>query len=384
MEFLKKPLTDTLTELLINNPKIDFFTVINHKDLNSSIRNNSDQLVNFLTTEENLRFSFSIIFKKINLNDNIEKIASRNIVSLYCSIFYKLQENLKNNLIFIELLNNFLLLNEINNDPIIFGNFSRIFEIYIRLTKGEILNYFNNFEIFLINRINLLASRDLLICLLTEFSTLLSISIIESIYLNLIEGFKKKNSYFYVSTLLFSIKEKNNFINLLQNKEIIIKLMESSIILQSDLFLIDFFKLIKILINDKPQLKQLVLTYNNYFKFDNNNIKTYTPFLLLVFDHNIKIYLTNFFENSSNIFLNESILNIIYSFDDFKLINFIKETNLLNLIIDKFNNEKINGNLFELANYCCLNKSVIQNCRGWFRFKDNFLLPYLLKRNSRI
>ena len=49
-----------------------------------------------------------------------------------------------------------------------------------------------------------------------------------------------------------------------------------------------------------------------------------------------------------------------------------------------YGKEKLNGHIYELAKYLADNQMVLQNCRGWFRFKDNQMAEYEKKRQNRL
>jgi len=372
---------EQLSPLIRNDPHVDFETVLTHPDIVTALRSGTDELIGYLSKDVSIHKEFSYIFMVESPKNIIEKKCRRNIVSAICSLCFKLQDSLKDNQIFIDYLVSFTNMDKINNDSSVLGNFTRIVEVFTRLTNGAFMKHFENLPKFLISKIHHLAAQDLFVCIMTEFAGYLSSNDKVYAFGELFDKINGENGFSLVSSINTIITEKPEYLKILPIngyvERLISSLLNGSPLCNKDLYFIESFKFIKSALSANTNSVQ-----NQLKKYEDSFIKDaevlpYTPYALSVFPSKITLFLPLFFSEYPNTFICETIFKIILTYDSTRLVQFIKENNILSQITDRMGKKCFNGFVYELAFHCVSINAVITQCRGWFRFNDNILTPYL-------
>ena len=387
--FSSQPFENALTKLLQEKPDISFNEVITHPDISPAVRNEAKELLAFLQKPENIELSLEYIFSNGNEKDPLILKAKRNTVSVYSSVCFKLHEIVCNNNRFIEEFSKFPKSPELYKDNYIFGNFSRIVETLGRYSNGQFLKKIDGLYKFLADNINVMAARELLTRILTDFYQYLTPEEIRELAVTLCDALKEENAFFIASMIKESIREKTALLPHFQKRDILTKIMDAAVLERNSPFTTlirtEIFVLLEILFNEKENLRSAIVPkYEKMMKFDLENIDSATSASLRVFTEHIPDYFPKFFESPPNVYLNQCIFSVIKKLSDEDLVYFVRDHKVFQKVSEVYGKEKLNGHIYELAKYLADNQMVLQNCRGWFRFKDNQMAEYEKKRQNRL
>lgn len=387
--FTPQPFENDLTKFLTENPNADYNTVITHNDIHPTVRNEAMPLVNYLTTDENLTIALKYIFSDDKDTDPTLLKAKRNTVSVFSSVCFKLHDIITKNEKFIQAFKEFPKKPELYNSTLIFGNFARIAETLARYTQGAFLSHIDGLFPFLADHIIVMASRELLTRVLTDFSQHLPQEELRTLATSLTEAMKGDNAFYIASMVKDAIKEKSSLAQTFQRRDILRNILDAAVMERNSPFTplirTEIFVLLELLFNQKEMLRQqLCPEYEKKLKFDPNNLDCATCASLRVFSEHIPDFMDKFFESPPHSYLNECILSVLRKIAEEDMVPFAKDMKLYQRISEVYGKEKLNGYIYELANICAANPKVVQQCRGWFSFKDGAMAEYAKQRQSRL
>ncbi|EAY06219.1 hypothetical protein TVAG_470620 [Trichomonas vaginalis G3] len=387
--FTPQPFENDLTKFLTENPNADYNTVITHTDIHPTVRNEAMPLVNYLTTDENLTIALKYIFSDDKDTDPTIVKAKRNTVSVFSSVCFKLHDIITKNEKFINAFKAFPKSPDLYNNTLIFGNFARITETLARYTQGSFLMQIDGLFPFLAEHVIVMASRELLTRVLTDFSQHLPPDDLKNLAISLVDALKSDNAYYIASMIKDAIKEKSSLAATFQKRDILTTIMDAAVQERTSPFTplirTEIYVLLELLFNQKENLRlQLVPKYENKVKFDPNNLDCATCASLRVFSEHIPDFMDKFFESPPHSYLNECILSVLRKIAEEDMVPFAKDQKLYARISEVYGKEKLNGYIYELANICANNPRVVQQCRGWFSFKDGAMAEYAKERQSRL
>lgn len=355
---------------LLQDPQLTLEILLKTDSFLLFLKNSPNQLnlINFLCKDENPIKILKYALLHSTVMEDFKTIHSCSMSILTSSYFndHSLKKSFLENLNFREQLVNFPK-SEFINDKIICANYSKIIETFIcylykfpnekKIIQGE-FEYLPN---FIINNIEILSFRELLIKLIISFPELIHRN--EDLFINMIQ-FNSSSTYklfFALQSIFRILKEKPSLYSLMENEKFgnqILKVgmdnYDSSPLISTQAFEIffnikeksyksDFFDIIK----------------NIEFKFTTLNSATANG--LRLFPNNLENFIIPFFEFKCTTFLNDKMVSIFRSLKRQKMCEIIAKYHINNLIMLSFPiyiSSKTNGHYLELSKIICDSKII--------------------------
>lgn len=353
--FKRENINNELTQILDENPDAPIRDILLRSELTLSIRYECPQLISYITNPEHLKELLKLVLthELDNLDDN-DKLKRASMLCL-STISKQIQEKLLDSAVFIEALQS-CLRNDLYKDFQICGHFQRIVELYVQHTNGGFLQHFPDLCAYLIQHSNVLGLRSLLLKLLTDFSEAFEEDDeYQKITIDITKAAKSENAYFIVGLIRNIIKEKKTLMSAYRNETVLKNLLEATInppnISHRSLFLAECFGIIENIINEYPGSKDIIKDYEPQFKFDKDDVSPGTVASLKVFKSNTTVMFPHFFDVPGVTFLNTILMANIKELNDYELMDFLGNSNVIDQICMMFPTNLINGHLIDLANY---------------------------------
>ena len=348
---------NSITQLFQDNPHPKLETVLSDQNLSISVRAEIPQLVDYIVTEDVLEtlLKLSLTDEK-PLGTDSEKFV-RNAVFIFSANSKALQDKLQMSHKFIQYLKNCIEF-DISNNLKLCGHFQRIMESMIKHTNAGFLENFDGLCDYLIEHLDVLALKELLCCLMTDFSEAFQDDDYTDVVYELVKSVKGKNGYFSIVLMRDIIKRKHSVISFFQDPKVFRYLLKVAVsnkrlkkksIQKTDLFKIQIFQLIELIAKDYNPARAIIVEFKKFVRFDVNKINGGMIASLAIFRYGINELIPAFFKEPSITILNNTICDIIKEMSDLELTELIDKNDLPAKIIANFDSNLVNGHLTTMA-----------------------------------
>ena len=387
--FSNEPINNSVTRTLNENPDAPLEKILSDSDLSSSIRAEIPQLIDYITRPDILKRLLKwALTREFSDYENSDRLARASVLIL-SSLSKALQERLQDDQIFIRALQD-AKENHIENDLQLCGHFQRILEIYVRCTNGGFLQYFPNLTDFLIQNCHVLALRELLLKLMTDFSEAYPEEQYENITYDLARASNSDNGYFVITVMRDIMKDKKSTINMFQSERVVKELLNTATNpqpnLQFPLFEAEIFKVIEGIAKGCVITDHIIAEYAKKYTFDENNITCGTVAALRIFKDGLNVLMPRFFVQPYITILNEILFDKICDMFDRQLASVVEKFNLPQKIMETFDTNQVNGHITELAVYLTkkTNISKALQTTEWLDFVETKVKPRDAQRQVNI
>lgn len=379
-----------LISLIKNNTDIELEKVMTHQEIFTLVKSEAETFVNYIFQENILNKVFGYIFSNNENYSPEQSKTQKNLMSILSNYCSRLQDRINSSDEFVKVFSDFVSDEKHVKDSYIFGNFARIVDIQTRSSSGAFIKKIGQIPQFLIDNVNFLAARELLTLFFLDFTTYYTTDELNIVAKYITDKMSGENGFLLATLLKEVIKEKHqDLLQYFQKRSILTTLFEISVKPRTnsiaDITISEIFILLDMLLEGKENLRSiLVETYKDKFEFDPNVVNCATISSLRVFPQNLDLFVPRFFEHPPITMLNETFIYVLRTLDSYYLAEFVSKNQILKKIQDKWDTEKLNGHMFELAMTCASDNIVIQKCRGWFKFRDKELYKYFSEKRQSI
>lgn len=379
--FTHDPITNSITKLFASDPHPPIYTVMRDSNLIGSIRAEVLELINYIVQDDVMTTLTKWVLTTDKPKDDDNDRLIRSAVTIFSTECKSLQEKLQDNQIFIKTLSD-CMKNDMFNDLTICGHFQRITEAMIKYTNGGFLQHFPNICSYLIGKIDILALKELLLRLMTDFQEAFSEEEYQEIVIELAQTAQKETGYFSVVLMRDVLNyRKKPTVSYFQNDKVLRELLKAVISGKKPqfnaLFEANIFQLIETISKDFPCSTPVIAEFAQKYQFDENKIDCGTVAALRVFKEGIYTLMPRFFKEPYITMLNALILEKLKEFPDTQLAGIVIKFNLVENIINTFDDNKVNGHLTELALFLNKRSSICKTLQTdeWKNFVDEKLIP---------
>lgn len=271
----KSTYTNDLAKELKENPNLPIEKILSNSELMISIRNELPELISYFENDGGVHLQelFDIaLTNKLNTNkiDFRYNRNASNILSCPSRIF---QKNAVNNPITIKSLNNFMKNSNFFRDTSFSGHFQRIIQSFQYFTNGSFIEQFSGLSDFLLHNIDLLSYRQLLVCLITDFSDNLKD---KNILIKIAKIANSTDNHFNISavfTLSDIMHDRPNF-PFLYRKDIIENLVEKAASIKDDkgnILFFEIFNTLRLITNNYNKINQTMNKFNSSINLSTSN-----------------------------------------------------------------------------------------------------------------
>ncbi|KAK8878107.1 sporulation-induced protein [Tritrichomonas musculus] len=322
--------------------------VLNDNLLTPSLRFETEEVIEFFSKRDIIKSL--LIWSITTQNDEdpnyfkYSRIAT-NVLTTPC---IQLQNVLIDSNLLLPAFRNFFRLDP-EESPLICGNYQRVVEYFIRVTRGEILEQFPEITSFLIDRIQVLPLRLLLFNILIELKEYLSET--QSVLDNLSEIIEKGGpTAFGAVDLLFDlIKNENNPFKGDSMEGVVNSLFNFAILdTSTSLYKVQAYVVLELIIKlyGITNFTETLNDYEGKVDFTSEGIDGIHIFRVYPNSHLSEAF-TRFFKDTTNCTLGSICLSSIKSQEN--LIEFVKDNHILEQILELYPDEKCSGYLTEIA-----------------------------------
>lgn len=377
--FSHDPIQNSITRLFASDPHPSVYTVMRDSDLIGSIRTEISELINYIVLDDVMTTLTKWVLTPEKPKEEDGDRLVRSAVTIFSTECKSLQEKLQDNQIFINALSK-CMENDMYNHLQICGHFQRITEAMIKYTNGGFLQNFPNLCSYLIGKINILALKELLLRLMTNFQEAFSEEEYQEIVFELAQTAQKENGYFAVVLMRDVLTEKST-LSFFQNDKILRELLTAAISSQkkifNSLFETNIFQLIESISKDFPCSTPVIAEFSQKYQFNENKIDCGTVAALRIFKEGIYILMPRFFKEPYITMLNALLLEKLKEIPDTQLAGIVIKFNLVENIIKTFDDNKVNGHLTELALFLNKRSAICKTLQTeeWKKFVSEKLIP---------
>ncbi|OHT02042.1 hypothetical protein TRFO_30958 [Tritrichomonas foetus] len=347
-----EPINNSITRLFQSEPHPPIEKVIRDVDLVSSIRAEISVLIDYLVLDDVLPtlMQWALTTKGPDCEDSDRLV--RSSVVILSIVSKNFQEKLQDNKIFIESLQK-CLDDDISSNLQLCGHFQRIMESMIRYSNGGFLENFEDLCPYIIKNIHVLALKDLLQKLLTDFSDAFDEESYQAIVSDLAVATQNDNGYFAIVLMRDIVKEKKALLPFFQQQNVLRNLLKAATGTHKStfhsLFEAQIFKFIEKIAQDFPSATAIIAEYSKKYKFDSKNITCGTVAALRVFKEGIYDLMPRFFIEPYITMLNDIILERIQQIPDKQVSGIVDKFKLAENIMRTFDTHMVNGHITDLA-----------------------------------
>lgn len=381
MHFLTHdPIQNSITKLFASDPHPSVYTVMRDSDLKGSIRAEISELINYIVQDDVMSTLTQWALTTDKPKDEDGDRLVRSSVTIFSTECKSLQEKLQDNQIFIDALSK-CMKNDMYNNLQICGHFQRITEAMIKYTNGGFLQHFPNLCSYLIGKINILALKELLLRLMTNFQEAFSEEEYQEIVIELAQTTQKENGYFAVTLMRDVITEKKATLSFFQNDKVLRELLTAAISNQkknfNSLFEAIIFQLIEQISKDFPCSTYVIAEFSQKYQFNENKIDCGTVAALRIFKEGLYVLIPRFFKEPCITMLNALILDKLKEIPDTQLAGIVIKFNMVENIIKTFDDNRVNGHLTELALFLNKRSAICKTLQTdeWKKFVNEKLIP---------
>jgi hypothetical protein len=375
----------SVTRLLSENPNVPVATLLADSDLQLTLRYEHPVLIDYIAEDDHLseilKWSLTREYASV---DNSFRLA-RAAVGILSSPSKALDERLLDKPIFVETLTNFQT-SQSETDLQLCGHFQRIIETYVRYTNGGFLENFPDLCPYLIEHVDVVAFKVLLVRLLTDFDEAFAEEDLDEIALILAECVRAPNGYFVVTAMRDIIKGRPSLMPIFQNDEVLTALLtaavEPSNVVQQSLYRAELFRVIDMIARSCPIAPALIRSFEPRYTFDVSAIDCGTVSALRIFRNGLPLLLPRMFEEPSITVLNQLLLERLKELGVQQLRQIIDDLNLIDRLIQAWPKAVANGHLTVLACYLDSRTSVHPRLQSaeWKTFVETNLAQRLKDR----
>ncbi|OHT13604.1 hypothetical protein TRFO_03377 [Tritrichomonas foetus] len=266
-------------------------------------------------------------------------------------------------------------------------SFSKIIQNLCYFSEGRILKNLTFVPNFIVNNMNNLAFKDLIIILIRKYSD--NFPIKKSLIEQLIATSAKSSQLFFVITFLQELFHiSNEFKDIFCLPAIVGALMaiasdEKISPLISNMFL----KLVKEITDYKESTNNfsIIQSFEEFFEKVDSFNDCRIPVLLYLYKHRVNDLIGPFIEGKTPTFTNSAIISIIKQSNSENLKQIVDSQTFQKSFIKMLSKNKINGHLTKFAQILMdrTNVSPFLRSTSWNRFQTSILIPRIMKCTSR-
>lgn len=270
------PFTNYLSNDLNENPNLPIYKILSDSELMNSVQNELPELLEYFKRDNGIHLQelFDIaLTNKLN-NDKIDFRHNRNASNVLSTPSSAFQEYILNSPIMIKSLTEFISNSKFFRDTSFSGHFQRIIQSYQYFTNGTFIEQLPGISDFLLNNIDLLSYKQLLVLLIVDFMDNFKDKDILIKISNIVNSKKEPHNLFATFVLSDIMHERPDFKFLFQ-RNIIVNLIEKAAHIKNEEGNIHFFEIfnaLRLITKNYSLFNKVINTPNNSFNSNSDSI----------------------------------------------------------------------------------------------------------------